>query len=52
MTQNSLTKGSLVTQTKFLSSSKAVNKGTPTYSVVKDTNNHTPTYSVVKDAND
>ena len=39
-------------QTKFPSSLRAVDKGTPTYSVVKDANNHTPAYSVVEDAND
>ena len=49
--------------TLFLSSFKAVDKGTPTYNVVedartpiydvvKDTNERTPVYNVVKDAND
>ena len=36
-------------QTKFPSSLRAVNEGTPTYNIVKDA--HTPTYNVVKDAN-
>ena len=35
--------------TPFLSSFKAVDKGTPTYNVVKDA--RTPTYDVVEDAN-
>jgi len=37
-TQNSLTEGSSVTQTKFLSSTRAVDEGTPIYSAVKDAN--------------
>jgi hypothetical protein len=35
--------------TLFLSSFRAVNKGTPIYNVVKDT--HTPVYNIVKDTN-
>src|SRR6266536_3266644 len=37
-TRNSLTEGSSVTQTKFLSSTRAVDEGTPAYSVVEDVN--------------
>src|SRR6266487_6791037 len=37
-TRNSLTKGSSVTQTKFLSSTRAVDEDTPIYSVVEDIN--------------
>ena len=37
-TRNSLTEGSSVMQTKFLSSTRAVNEGTPTYSAVEDVN--------------
>ena len=49
MTQSSLSKGSLATHTLFLSSFRAVDKGTPTYNIVKDA--HTPVYNIVKDAN-